>query len=146
MNSQLPFRQIHLDFHTSPHIPGIAADFDAGEFIDTLQDGRVNSITVFARCHHGYCYYPTQVGTPHPHLERPDLLGEMVAACRAVGIRVGGYTTVTWDELAWETHPEWRHITPAGRIGGPAGSPLQPGWKNMCMNTSYADYVLAQTT
>jgi hypothetical protein len=24
----LPFRQIHLDFHTSEHIPGVGADFD----------------------------------------------------------------------------------------------------------------------
>ncbi len=26
----LPYRQIHLDFHTSEHIAGIGADFDPG--------------------------------------------------------------------------------------------------------------------
>ena len=28
----LPFRQIHLDFHTSPEITDVAADFDARAF------------------------------------------------------------------------------------------------------------------
>ena len=25
-------------------------------------------MTVFAKCHHGYSYYPTEVGTEHPNL------------------------------------------------------------------------------
>ncbi|MCO6450977.1 MAG: alpha-L-fucosidase [Caldilineales bacterium] len=140
----LPFREIHLDFHTAGMIPDIGIDFDPGEFVQTLQLAHVNSITVFAKCHHGYSYYPTKIGTVHPHLKRPDLLGEMIEACHAAGIRVPIYTTLVWDELAWETHPEWRHITPDGGLGGPAGTPLKPGWKNLCMNTSYADYVINQ--
>ena len=139
----LPFRQVHLDFHTSPHIPEVGADFDPGEFVRTLQIGHVNSVTVFAKCHHGYSYYPTKVGTPHPHLKR-DLLGEMIEAGHKAGIRVPVYTTVVWDELAWATHPEWRQLTPDGHITGPSDSPLKPGWKNLCMNTDYADYVIAQ--
>nr|AIC77300.1 alpha-L-fucosidase [uncultured bacterium] len=138
----LPFRQVHLDFHTSPHIPAIGADFDPAQFAQSLQEARVNSISVFAKCHHGYSYYPTRVGTPHPHLQR-DLLGEMVEACHSAGIRVQAYTTVVWDELAWAEHPEWRQIYPDGRLGR-SGGPLKPDWKNLCPNTSYSDYVIAQ--
>jgi len=141
--SGLPFRQAHLDFHTSPHIPDIGVDFDPDEFVRTLQLGHVNSVTVFAKCHHGYSYYPTRVGTPHPHL-KGDLLGPMIAAGHKAGIRVPVYTTVVWDELAWATHPEWRQVSPEGRVTGPSDSPLKPGWKNLCMNTTYADYVIAQ--
>jgi hypothetical protein len=139
----LPFRQVHLDFHTSPHIPEVGVDFDPEEFIRTLQSAHVNSVTVFAKCHHGYSYYPTKVGTPHPHLKR-DLLGEMIEAGHKAGIRVPIYTTVVWDELAWAEHPEWRQLLPDGRVAGPAGTPLKPGWKNLCMNTTYADYVIEQ--
>ena len=139
----LPFRQVHLDFHTSPHIPEIGVDFDPDAFVRTLQAGRVNSVTVFGKCHHGYSYYPTKIGTVHPHLER-DLLGEMVEACHKAGIRVPVYTTVVWDELAWATHPEWRQLSPAGHVEGYSDTPLKPGWKNLCPNTTYADYVIAQ--
>jgi hypothetical protein len=140
---ELPFRQIHLDFHTSPHIPDVGVDFDPEAFVATLAAAHVDSVTVFAKCHHGYSYYPTAVGTQHPHLRR-DLLGEMLAACHAAGIRAPIYTTVTWDELAWASHPEWRQVAPSGQVAGVVDSPLKPGWKNLCLNTGYADYVLAQ--
>ena len=107
-------RDIHLDFHTSGSIPGIGADFDGGEFAGRLREAHVDSVCVFARCHHGYCYYPTQVGTPHPHLEVPDLLGEMTRALRSADISVGVYTTVVWDELSWSMHPEWRVVDANG--------------------------------
>ncbi len=142
--SPLPFRQIHLDFHTSPAIPDIAADFDPDEFVTTLKQGHVNSVTVFAKCHHGYSYYPTQVGVMHPHLRRPNVLGEMIEAGHRAGLRVPVYTTVTWDELAWHTHPEWRQLGANGSLVGPSTSVLRPGWKNMCMNTGYGGYVIAQ--
>lgn len=158
----LPARQIHLDFHTAPAIPGVGADFSAAEFIATLQSAHVNSITFFAKCHHGYSYYPTLVGTPHPHLARPDLsaapnllgtpdlsaapdlLGAMVAACRAAGIRVVAYITAVWDELAWETHPEWRQVSLQGQYVVQSNTPFEPGWKNLCLNSGYAEYVVAQ--
>ena len=52
-NFDLRFRQIHLDFHTSEFIDGIGSQFDPEEFAATLEKARVNSITCFARCHHG---------------------------------------------------------------------------------------------
>src|SRR5688572_32170472 len=126
--SSLPFRQVHLDFHTSPHIPEVGANFEPEAFVKTLKLGHVSSDLVFAKCHHGYSYYPTEVGTPHPHLKR-DLLGEMIEAGHRAGLRVPVYTTVVWDELAWATHPEWRQLSPSGQVIGPSDSPLKPDRK-----------------
>lgn len=135
------FRDIHLDFHTHGDIPEVGADFDPEEFARTFRAAHVDSVCVFARCHHGYCYYPTRVGTPHPHLTRPDLLGDMVRALRAANISVGVYTTVVWDELTWQNHPEWRVVKPDGKFTTDGG----PGWKWLCMNTPYADWLEAHT-
>ena len=55
----LPSRQVHLDFHTSPYIPDLFSEFDAGVFADTMQHAHVNSVTIFAKCHHGMSYFPT---------------------------------------------------------------------------------------
>jgi hypothetical protein len=140
---ELAFRQVHLDFHTSPEIPGIGVDFEPGAFVETLKRARVNSITCFAKCHHGMSYYPTEVGVRHPHLTR-DLLGEQVEACHRAGIRVPAYVSVVWDEDAAEKHPEWRQVDREGKLVG--RGPLQDrGWRWLCMNTPYADYVAAQT-
>ena len=69
---ELRFRQIHLDFHTSQHIPDVGAAFDPEEFAATLSRARVDSVTCFGRCHHGYIYYDTKAFPErrHPHLKR----------------------------------------------------------------------------
>ena len=53
---QFPRKQVHLDFHTSPDIPCIGSRFDKAQFQAALKAGHLDSITVFAKCHHGYCY------------------------------------------------------------------------------------------
>jgi hypothetical protein len=139
----LPFRQIHLDFHTSPHIPDVGVDFDGAEFVRTLKDAHVNSVTCFAKCHHGMSYYPTEIGVVHPHLKR-DLLGEQIEACHSAGINVPVYISVVWDEHAAATHADWLQVTPDGKLAG--RSPLgNHGWRFLCMNSPYIDYVAAQT-
>lgn len=139
---ELRFRQIHLDFHTSPLIPDVGADFDADEFVATLQAAHVNSVTVFGRCHHGMCYYPSQVAPVHPHLKF-DLLGRMLEALRQADIRAPVYVTVMWDEHVAEHHPGWRVMNEQG--GPDGGAPLEARWRRLCVNTPYLDYVAAQT-
>ena len=140
MFANLPYRQIHLDFHTSEHIPDIGADFDPDEFVTTLKAAHVNSMTMFARGHHGWCYYPTQVGKPHPHLVRPDLLGDMIGACRRADIGVVAYNTVQWDELTAREHPEWRVVHARNAAVSPnqvdpsAMNQLTATWHSLCLS------------
>ncbi len=147
--TDLGLRQIHLDFHTSGVIDGVAGDFDAVAFADRLAAAHVTSVNVFAKCHHGYSYYPTRVGTAHPGLVR-DLLGEQIAALRERGILAPVYVSVLWDDLAGEQHPEWVAQGRDGRVL--ARPPLTAeslldggtGWSVMDLDTGYADYVVAQ--
>jgi len=119
-------RQVHLDFHTSPFIPGVGEDFDAKEFAATLKRAHVNSITIFAKCHHGYTYYPSKVCTPHPTLAPGrDLLGEQIEALHREGIRCPIYITVGWDALATQMHPDWRAMFKDGQFGDWKGQPGQ---------------------
>src|SRR5688572_17968426 len=74
--TSLRFRQVHLDFHTSGLIGDVAKSFDAEEFATTLRKANVNSVTCFARCHHGYLYYDSKKHPEriHPHLTHRNLL------------------------------------------------------------------------
>ena len=139
-----PMRQVHLDFHTSPDIPDVGADWDAGHFVETLQRAHVNSITLFAKCHHGMNYYPTAIGPVHPALSF-DLLGAQIAACHAAGIRCPIYVSVVWDVSAAERHPEWRQVGCDGRQIGRGPLENGRGWPWLCVNTAYADELIAQT-
>lgn len=108
-----PKRQVHLDFHTSPDIDNIGGNFSKENFQAALKEGNVESITVFAKCHHSMCYYPTKVGTMHPHLNF-DLTGAMIDAAHEIGVRAPVYITAGWSHQDADKHPEWRMINKDG--------------------------------
>ncbi|HEX5244313.1 MAG TPA: hypothetical protein VFW23_13705 [Tepidisphaeraceae bacterium] len=149
---KLPARQVHLDFHTSEHIGGVGADFDKADFQRGLKLGNVNSVTVFAKCHHGWSYYPTRVGRRHPNL-KIDLLGQQIEACHEIKIRAPIYYTVGWSAHDAEEHSEWTVKTRDGAIvannldlsARPDDPKPATSWIFLCPGTGYRDLILRQT-
>lgn len=150
-NDKFPIRQTHLDFHTSPDIPGIGKEFSKENFQEALKTGKLDSITVFAKCHHGVCYYPTKVGTMHPNLDF-DLTGAMVDAAHEIGVRAPIYITAGWSNNDAIAHPEWRSVSKDGKyiLMGALDemcAPDQPRphctWHTLCLNDGggYAEHI-----
>lgn len=147
-------RQVHLDFHTSEHIPGVGNRFSAENFKQALREGELTSITVFAKCHHGLCYYPTEVGTMHPTLKF-DLLGEQIKAAHEIGVKAPIYITAGWSVLDAEAHPEWIARKKDGSIytageaekdENPDGKRPYCSWKTLCLaNGEYRAHIAALT-
>jgi Hypothetical glycosyl hydrolase 6 len=151
---RLPARQVHLDFHTSEHISNVGARFDRKQFQKALKIGRVQSVTVFAKCHHSWSYYPTKVGRRHPRLVRGlDLLGEQIGACHAIGVRAPIYYTVGWSANDAAEHPDWRAKLRDGRdstwnfdVGAWPEEILPPNaWIDLCPSGAYRERILEQT-
>lgn len=138
-------RQVHLDFHTSPHIPGIGSKFDKEQFQSALKKGNVESITVFAKCHNSMCYYPTKIDKMHPNLDF-DLTGAMVEAAHEIGVKAPIYITAGWSEGDAIEHPEWRAKTLEGEdfcsrealkpalAAGPDTPRPHAAWHFLCLN------------
>lgn len=139
----LRFRQIHLDFHTSPEIPGIGAEFDKKQWQDALRLGHVNSITSFSKCHHGWSYHPTKVGKMHPDLNF-DLLRAQMDAAKEIDVNVPIYISAGVDNVMGVEHPEWRQISIEGRYVGWASAINQAGFMKMCFGSPYLDHLCEQ--
>ena len=141
-----PFRQIHLDFHTSRYIDGVGDLFDPDEFAETLRKAHVNSINCFGRCHHGFIYWDTKAFPErrHPSLKR-FLLNEQIEALHRRDIRVPIYVTIQWDYFTTRHHPEWLIRLPDGQH---MGTPLEgPGfYQYLCVNTPYRDFLMEMVT
>ena len=137
------FRQVHLDFHTSPLIPDIGNCFNAKAWTQTLQNAAVDSITLFATCHHGYGYYNGEKVERHPKLNF-DLLRAQFDATKTAGINAPIYLSAGVNNWASKLHPEWREINSEGRYAGWSTSPLQAGFHKMCFNTTYLDLLCEQ--
>lgn len=145
-----PKRTVHLDFHTGPGVPDVGADFDAATFATAFVDARVDSVTVFAKCHHGHLYYDTDRPERHPNLPRDlDLLGAQVEALHAAGIRAPIYMSVQVDEYAANTHPEWAARDERLRAVKRSHDPVDPGafdagWQVLDLSSPYRDYLEEQ--
>ncbi|HZF65706.1 MAG TPA: alpha-L-fucosidase, partial [Chitinophagaceae bacterium] len=139
------FRQVHLDFHTSEKIEDVARDFDPEEFAATLKKAYVNSVTAFARCHHGYLYYDSKKHPEriHPFLTDKNLLKKQIEACHKQNIRVPIYTTIQWDYYTAQRHPEWLVRDENGApIAFGNTNVFQPGFYNhLDIATPYIDFL-----
>ncbi len=133
------FRQINLDFHTSEHIPGIGKKFNKEQFQNALKVGHVDSVTLFAKCHHGWMYYPSENFPIHPGLDF-DLLSAQLDAAKEIGVKTPIYISVGFDEQAVRKHPEWRFQDRVHKFDNFS----EAHYHVLCVNTGYLDYVLAQ--
>ena len=131
-------RCVHLDFHTSELIEGIGAKFDRKEFAETLKKTGIDSITLFAKCHHGCFYYSDTKFFKHPHLSC-ELLDEQLAACKEAGVSAKIYISAGFDEHAVQEHPEWLGIYQKGK------PQLPGGFRRICFNNAYLDLLKEQT-
>jgi hypothetical protein len=141
----LRFRQIHLDFHTSEFIDGVCSQFYPEEFAAILEKARLNSITCFARCHHGWIYSDTQLNPErrHPHLAI-NLLKTQIDACHDRNIRVPIYTSAQWDHYTASQHPEWLALDEKGHYSSFLGtSPFEAGfYRDLHLNSPYVETFL----
>ena len=130
-----PRRQVHLDFHTQPDLKNVSAHFRKEQFQPALREGNVSSTTVFARCYHGLCYYPTDVGLRHPGLSF-DLTRAMVDAAHEIGVRAPVYVNAGLGLEEAQQHPEWIARTKSGQISTDSYVSAEPElrWPNMCLN------------
>lgn len=136
------FRQVHLDFHTSEAISSIGEAFDKAQFQQMLKLGKVDSITVFAKCHHGWAYHPTEANEMHPGLKF-DLLGAMIEAAHEIGVKTPVYISAGLDEKLARRRPEWLIRDERERTNW-APDFMTPGYHQFCMNTPYLDLLIRQ--
>lgn len=138
----LRYRQVHLDFHTSEYIPDVAKNFNPEEFVQTLVQANVDSVTCFARCHHGWLYYPSKKFPEliHPSLKNHNLLPEQIDVCHRHNIKVPIYTTVQWDGRIAREHPEWLAIDENGEYIDTQGIPKPHFYNTICLNSGYREF------
>lgn len=116
-----PWRKVHIEYHTSRHMPRLAEHFNADAFGDQLLKAYVSGASVFAKDMYGYSYFPNVHGKMHPNLSF-DLLGSQVAALKKRKIQVLAYYMLTWNPELADRHPEWLVVHRPGDNSG-----LNPG-------------------
>lgn len=136
---RLPFRQVHLDFHTSECMPGVGSEFSEENFRKALELGHISSITLFSKCHHGWSYHPTKVNKTHPTLNT-NLLDRQLKVCEEMGVRTQIYVSAGLDERKAVEYPHFRNIR-----RGNENTLLGAHWHGLCLNNDeYLDMLCAE--
>lgn len=136
------FRQVNLDFHTSEMIENIGGKFNKEQFQAALKKGCVNSVTLFAKCHHGWSYHPTKTNEMHPHLNF-DLLGAQIEAAHEIGVKTPVYISAGLDEKTARRHREWL-VRNKDESTMWAKDFTEAGYHKLCMSSPYLDYLIEQ--
>lgn len=98
------------DMHIPDWDPRFLSDYDPQRLAAQCADAGLNAVMIYAKSHVGLCMYPTKVGRMHGNLAGRDVLGELNDALRARGISTAAYQSITFDNWAAETHPDWAQV------------------------------------
>jgi len=132
-------RSINPEFHNPGFVKNLGKNFNAKAFVLAYKESGVNTInTLFAKCHHGYSYYNTQIGTKHPHLKF-DMMGEIIEEAHRQGIKVKVYYSVGWDDLAAHNNKDWVQVARDGEKLLAKGDNPERRWSYICVNTPYCE-------
>jgi hypothetical protein len=134
------YRRTETTWHISEQNPAYFSKFDPREYVDLLLLGKVETTCIFSNSHTGLSHWPTKVGHMHNCLKGRDILRDVIELCHNKGISVILYYSVTYNDWAYENHPDWRMIDMNNkgvkRFYGRAGV--------CCPNSPYRDFAAAQ--
>ncbi len=108
-----PYRDFVHDVNAGLH------RWDPQQWADAFASTGAGYVVLVAKHHDGYCLWPTDVANPGAvgfHSER-DLVGELAAAVRAIGMRVGLYYSGGYD-WTWNQTPIGRPSDSARAVPG----------------------------
>lgn len=103
-------RRLLRDMHVPDWDPRFLSEYDPARLADLCEQAGLNAVMIYAKSHVGLCSYPTRVGRMHGNLGGRDVLKELNDALRSRGIATAAYQSITFDNWAAETHPEWAQV------------------------------------
>lgn len=108
-------RRYFLDFHIDGWDETFLSQFDPEEFAEACQQGGATAVTFMANTHSGLLNWPSALGgTPHPIVQKGDLLQQTLDAIHRRGMDAIVYYVFVYVEDYWNKHPEARTVLPDG--------------------------------
>lgn len=139
------YRRALLDMHIPDWDPAFLSQYDPVALADEYARSGVEAVLFYCKSHMGLSYWPTPVGGIHPAAKDRDLVGELHAALTERGIRPAAYHSVTFDNWAYEKHPDWQQKNAVTRRGEPNIPAMGGRYGTLCMNNpEYLAYEVEQ--
>ena len=110
------FRRQLTDMHINDTDAAFLSKFDADEYFDCLVRAKIQSPMIYLQSHTGICNYKTESArTHHRFASEENELKRLIKKCKDNGMRIVGYYSLIFNNVATETHPEWEMRNSAGK-------------------------------
>jgi hypothetical protein len=109
------YSRILVDCHISDTDKSFMTRFDARKYVEMVKKSGCDSAMVYACCHNGNCYYPTEIGHRHKNLNGRDIFGDTISLLSQNRILPIAYYTVCWNNSAAKNNEQWRFTDMIGR-------------------------------
>ena len=102
------YRRQLTDMHIADESPEFLSKFNPDEYYECLKKANIQSPMIYLQSHTGLCNYPTKVARTHKYFEKnPYGIKKLIDKCHEGGMKVVGYYSLIFNNLAQEMHPDW---------------------------------------
>lgn len=109
------YRRHLCDMHIEDWDERFLSEFDPEEYYQNLKRADLDAAMIYLQSHVGLCNFPTKEGKMHrAFVGKENALATLIGKCRANGIAVVGYYSLTHDNVAYDEHPDWRMLDENG--------------------------------
>lgn len=136
------FRRQLTDMHIHDLDERFLSRFNAEEYYQNLVLANIQSPMIYLQSHTGLCNYPTQTARTHKRFLGDNAeLHKLIKLCKQSGMKVVGYYSLIFNNVAVEMHPEWEMVHQKGETWRDQGQRYGLCCPN---NQAYREFVKVQ--
>ncbi|MBO6263017.1 MAG: hypothetical protein J6N93_01925 [Clostridia bacterium] len=136
------YRRQLTDMHISDDDDAFLSQFSAEKYYENLVKAKIQSPMIYLQSHTGLCNYKTNTARTHKRfLKGENPIKKLIGLCKDGGMKVVGYYSLIFNNVAAETHPEWEMVGIDGKTYREKGQRYGLCCPN---NREYRSFVKAQ--
>ena len=108
------YRRNLVDMHIADWKEEFFSKFNPDEYFRLLKKAKIQSPMIYLQSHTGLCNWNTKTARTHNAFVSEDKVKRLIDLCKADGMKVVGYYSITYNNWAEENHPGWAMREPNG--------------------------------
>ncbi len=102
------YRRQLTDMHIADDENEYLSKFDAEKYFECLKKAHIQSPMIYLQSHTGLCNYPTKTAKTHAKMTGENNgVKKLIDLCKKDGLKVVGYYSLIFNNVAADMHPEW---------------------------------------
>lgn len=102
------YRRHLMDMHINDTDEAFLSRLSADEYFKNLKKAKIQSPMIYLQSHTGLCNYETSTARAHKRfLSGENEIKKLISLCKKDGMRIVGYYSLIFNNVATDMHPEW---------------------------------------